>query len=211
MVPGYDPDDAAFQADPYAVYSTLRRSAPVQASRLGIWLVSRFDDVQSALRDPRLTSDPLAWELYPEVAEAVYGSDDSAVLGLQRAWMMLRDGADHRAPRRVLAGAISQPRIERALQHSHRVLVQAAHQLRERKGGDVMELLARQLPLAFVCELMNLDPVTGRECQLWFDDLLTTFGLRSLDASTLTRAEKAAENLNGYFGELCGAPWVSRR
>ena len=201
-MPGYDPDDVAFQANPYAVYSELRRSPPVQASRLGIWLVSRFDDVQGALRDPRLTSDPLAWDLYPEVAEAIYGCEDSPVLGLQRAWMMLRDGADHRLPRRMLAVAVSQSRVDSALQHCHRALVEAAHQLRDGGGGDVMEVLARRVPLAFVCHLMNLDPVGGRECQRWFDDLLITFGLRTVSSGILMRAERAAERLNDYFGEL---------
>ena len=200
-MPGYDPDDVAFQANPYAVYSALRRSPPIQASRLGIWLVSRFDNVQGALRDPRLTSDPLAWDLYPEVAEAIYGRDDSPVLGLQRAWMMMRDGTDHRLPRRVLAAAVSQSRVERALQHCHRALADAAQQLRESGGGDVM-VLARQVPLAFVCHLMNLDPGSSRECQQWFDDLLATFGLRTVSSGNLMRAERAAERLDDYFREL---------
>jgi cytochrome P450 len=201
-MPGYDPDDAAFQANPYAVYSLLRDSAPIQGGRLGIWLVSRFDDVQSALRDPRFTSDPLAWDLYPEVAEAIYGSDDSPILSLQRAWMMLRDGPDHRLPRRVLAGAASQSRVKCALRHAHRVLTEGAQQLRERMGGDAMELIARQVPLEFVCHLMNLDADGARECQLWFDDFLTTFGLRAVSPEGLVRAERAAERLDEYFGEL---------
>jgi cytochrome P450 len=201
-MPGYDPDDAAFQADPYAVYSMLRRSAPVQAGRLGIWLVSRFDDVQGALRDQRLTSDPLAWDLYPEVAEAIYGSEDSPVLSMQRAWMMLRDGEDHRLPRRTLAGVVSQSRVECALRHAQGVLIQAAQRLRERGGGDVMELLARRVPLAFVCHLMNIDSDSGAECQQWFDEFLLTFGPRTVSSSTLARAERAAEKLDDYFGGL---------
>ena len=43
--------------NPYPYYDELRVNAPVfWSERLGAWLLTRYDDVQAAFRDPRLIS-----------------------------------------------------------------------------------------------------------------------------------------------------------
>ena len=45
---------AALPADPYPVYTLLRREDPVHRMAPGLYLVTRYDDVRALLRDPRL-------------------------------------------------------------------------------------------------------------------------------------------------------------
>ena len=54
----YDPYDVAIDADPYPTYRRLRDEAPLYYNeRLDFWGLSRFDDVESALKDSsRLSS-----------------------------------------------------------------------------------------------------------------------------------------------------------
>lgn len=55
----FNPDALDFTADPYPTYTRLREEAPVYYwSEARAWIVSRFDDVASVLRDPRLAADP---------------------------------------------------------------------------------------------------------------------------------------------------------
>src|SRR5215813_14488677 len=58
----FDPFDPAFQSDPYPVYHWLRATEPVRWIELpipqipGIWLVTRYADVASVLRDERFSA-----------------------------------------------------------------------------------------------------------------------------------------------------------
>src|SRR5579871_2413798 len=58
----YDPFFSAHREDPYPVYAEMRRSAPVYwAERSKTWVIARYDDVMSVLKDTgRFSSDAMA-------------------------------------------------------------------------------------------------------------------------------------------------------
>ena len=45
----FDPIDPAFLRDPYPYFAHLRDNDPVHWSRLGFWVVTRFEDCRSTL------------------------------------------------------------------------------------------------------------------------------------------------------------------
>jgi cytochrome P450 len=53
--------DPGFKANPHPFYAQLQAEAPVYRARLpnrqDAWLLTRYDDVAAALRDPRLVKD----------------------------------------------------------------------------------------------------------------------------------------------------------
>jgi cytochrome P450 len=57
-----EPFSPAAQSDPYPTYAYLRTHQPVRRLTLpngqGLWLITRYDDIERALRDPRLVKDP---------------------------------------------------------------------------------------------------------------------------------------------------------
>jgi cytochrome P450 len=46
-----------FRQDPYPMYARMRREHPVYRSSRGIWYLTRYADVDAALRDVRLSKD----------------------------------------------------------------------------------------------------------------------------------------------------------
>jgi cytochrome P450 len=55
--------DPVIQADPSAFFGAMRRNDPVHYDeKLGMWLVSRHDDIVEVLRDPITYSDKLGYE-----------------------------------------------------------------------------------------------------------------------------------------------------
>src|SRR5438552_17905322 len=56
----FNPMDPEFIADPYPTYHRLRTEDPVHHSALGFWVLTRYEDVVAALRDPRLVKEPIA-------------------------------------------------------------------------------------------------------------------------------------------------------
>lgn len=53
----YNPFLPEVQANPYPYYAELRRTAPVyRVPGVGFWVVSRYDDVLSILKNPQVFS-----------------------------------------------------------------------------------------------------------------------------------------------------------
>lgn len=59
----FDPDQPDIRASPYAMYQRLQKDAPVSYNPKGFWFVARYDDVASALRDPRFSNRPAPFAL----------------------------------------------------------------------------------------------------------------------------------------------------
>ncbi len=49
----FNPFLPEIQADPYPFYRRLREHDPVHRTTMGFWVVTRYDDVEMVLRDPR--------------------------------------------------------------------------------------------------------------------------------------------------------------
>src|SRR5215217_7466630 len=59
--PDFDPLDPDYLADPYPYYARFRREAPVfHAPKIDFWVVSRYEDIVSIVKDPETfsTADP---------------------------------------------------------------------------------------------------------------------------------------------------------
>ena len=67
-------DSPRFKANPYPIYARLRTEAPVYRAKVAfwlpaIWIVTRYDDVVSVLKDPRFSKDYI--QAYPWIPPSV--------------------------------------------------------------------------------------------------------------------------------------------
>ncbi|MFI6325067.1 cytochrome P450 [Nonomuraea sp. NPDC050556] len=197
----YDPDDPELRTDPYLIYARLREQGP-QQDRLGVWILSRYSDVAAVLRSRHFTSDPYAWDLYPELAEAIYEDLECPLLVLQRTWLMLRDGEEHQAARRLFARALTAERVQHAAAYAGQVAYDHAAELTARGGGDFMSDVAVHVPVRTICHLLAMPYEDGVHCRGLMDKVLLTFGLSGTAAQTVREANEAAVELLGYFSEM---------
>ncbi len=101
----FDPILLEIRSNPYPHYKWLRRTSPVHfgvsgdRKRNGCWYVTRFHDVKSALRNPRLSSETLL-------------SNESALsdklFEATKHWMFMRDPPTHSRMRNLVAGQFMQ-------------------------------------------------------------------------------------------------------
>lgn len=56
----YNPFLPEYLENPYPMYQRLRAEDPVHRSALGFWVLSRYDDVVTVLRDPRFGREAIA-------------------------------------------------------------------------------------------------------------------------------------------------------
>ena len=102
----FNPMDPEFLADPYPMYHRLRTEDPVHHSPLGFWVLTRYEDVVAALRDPRLAKEAIA-----AFVAARFGMTVPPGLGLS---MLDRDPPDHTRLRSLVSKAFT-PRVVEVL------------------------------------------------------------------------------------------------
>ena len=101
--PVFNPRLPEFHANPYPFYQALREKDPIHQSPLGFWVLTRYDDVVTSLRDSRYGRDSFA-----PLIEAVYGPE-TAEGNLPRS-MLMRDPPDHTRLRSLVNKAFT-PRV----------------------------------------------------------------------------------------------------
>ena len=124
----FNPMDPAFVADPYPTYHRLRAEDPVHHSPLGFWVLTRYADVMTMLRDPRLTKEPIAAFVAARFGMAV----PPPGLGLS---MLDRDPPDHTRLRGLVSKAFT-PKALESLRPAHPADRGRSARRRGRQGPD---------------------------------------------------------------------------
>jgi hypothetical protein len=157
-------------ADPFPVYRRLRTEAPVHWSPShGGWLVTGYELVTRALKDPRFSArraEAMFERMPAEIREATRP--------LQRAfrlWMLMMDPPDHTRLRGLVGKAFA-PALVAALRPRIQALVDGA--LDRVVASGRMELirdLAQPIPAIVIAQLLGVDPADHLRFKQWSDDL----------------------------------------
>lgn len=193
-------------ADPFPVYARLRADDPVHWSeRAGGWVLTRYDDVSRALRDPRFSAvrSAMAFERLPaELREATRP--------LQRAftlWMLMMDPPDHTRLRGLVGKAFA-PALVAGLRPRVQALVDAAIDRVAASGRiDLIADLAGPIPVTVIAELLGVDPADAPRFKAWSDDL----ALMELGPRGFRQAQASMLALTAYLAEVVAARRVEPR
>ena len=98
--PAFSLTDPAFVRDPYPFYRMLREGAPVWKSPLGVWVLTRHEDIQRVLKDNSFVHDFDGEISDPRNRRALAEEPVFKSLGHS---MLLRDPPDHTRLRGLVA------------------------------------------------------------------------------------------------------------
>jgi cytochrome P450 len=200
----FNPMDPAFVADPYPTYRQLRAEDPVHHSPLGFWVLTRYDDVVAALRDPRLAKEAIA-----AFVAARFGQPVPAT-GLS---MLDRDPPDHTRLRSLVSKAFT-PRVVEALRPRVQQIVDGLlERAREIGSMDVIEEFAYPIPVNVICEMLGVPIEDHERFKGWSLDIAR--GLDSIllppDSEVPRRSIASRAALADYFRELIARRRASPR
>lgn len=203
---GFDPSDPAFLADPYPVYERMRELGPVlYYPARDLFLLTGFDEVNSALRDRRLGrayrhlhSDDAFGQEAPDPRWANFNASEQ--------WSLLNvEPPDHTRLRRLVTAVFTarsvaalRPQIE-ALAHAHLDAAVA--------GGGPVELIAdyaQPFSVAVICLLLGVPPVDGPRLLDWSHAIVKMYEFSASDAQRQA-ADDAARDFIDYVHELIAA------
>jgi len=146
----FNPYLPEFHADPYPFYHRLRAVAPVYQTPMGFWVLTRYDDVLTVLRDP-----PFGRDGFEQMLAAVYADDRAESSRLPRS-MLFRDPPDHTRLRALVSKAFTPRVIERMREHIQDIVHRLLGRVRDAKGMDVITDLAYPLPVTVICEMLGV-------------------------------------------------------
>ena len=179
--------------DPYPLYCRLRVESPVHQSPLGMWVLSRYDDVAMFLRDPRFGRRG-----FQEVIAARFGHP-----GFSHT-MLLQDPPDHTRLRTLVSKAFT-PRVVEGLRGQIQGMVDRLLDDMVARGGeaDLIADLAYPLPVSVISAMLGVPVADRGRFREWSFDLA-----RSIDAvvvsdpEIITRGNAAGLAFSEYFAEL---------
>ncbi|MEM8902069.1 MAG: cytochrome P450 [Actinomycetota bacterium] len=193
--------DAAID-DPYPLFAALRAEGPVVwLPKHRAWFLSTHDEVSTAFRDLRLSSDrltPLETRVDDRRRELLAGTFE-----LLRGWMVFHDPPDHERLRRPLSRTFTPKRIEALRPRVAEVVAELLAGLAAK--GDEADLIADfafPLPAIVIAELLGVPPEDRDRFKTWSELLAAiVFGASNRDDQAEQAAAGSAQFVE-YFGWL---------
>ena len=197
----FDPSDPSFRRNPYPRYRELRESDRLHRTPDGFWVLTRYEDVLAAVRDPRLSSHP---RHSPERMGRRGGEDSPPIPLLGDGTieiMLLADAPDHTRLRRLANKAFT-PRAVEALRPRVEELVEGMLDgAAERGSFDVMHDLAEPLPVMVICDLLGVPVEDQDQFKPWSSTIARMLD-PNVDADSLQQAIPAVMGFVQYFAGL---------
>ena len=156
--PRVDPFDPAFTANPYPIYAQLRSTAPVRRVTLpdgrSVWLVTRYDDVASVLKDERFVKD---WRNAPPPEQLAQVSPlPQEMTKLQIGNFLFVDPPDHERLRALVSKAFTPRLIEQMRGRVQEVADALLDTVQDRGEMDLIDDYAYPLPITVIAELLGV-------------------------------------------------------
>lgn len=191
-------------SDPYPYFAQLREQAPVHWNAYQrAWVVSRYEDVAAAFRDPRLSADRITPFL--EALPADRRAAAAPVLGPLSRWMVFEDPPAHTRLRSLVAPAFTARGVAALAERIRATTDELLDAFVRERHEDLLHHLAVPLPAIVIAELLGVPPSRRADFKSWSDELaLVVFG--AVDVSDrYARAISGLDGLNDLFTGLIGA------
>ncbi len=179
----------ALARDPYPWYAQLRSREPISwIEELGMWYVTRYEDVRSILMDERRFTTV---------------SENSLIFDTFGAQMLTSEGAEHERYRRPVqpyfgAGYIRKT-FEASIEASARALVA------DFAAGEVIDMrgaFAARLPVLTILKVFGMPPEAEGHFRKWYDSFEAALSNFKGAQEIRSAARANVEQCHAYFAQI---------
>lgn len=144
----------SFKANPFPFYARLRKDSPIYPTQVGnrkVWLVSRYDDVLSLLKDERFVKD----------RRNIIGASQKdpwapAFLKPLMHNMLDLDEPDHRRLKNLVHQAFTPKRIEHMRGRILEITESLLNHMEQQREMDLIRNFALPLPMTVITEILGI-------------------------------------------------------
>jgi cytochrome P450 len=189
--------EQSFLNDPYPTLAWLRAEAPVWWSKKeNYWLVSKYEDVKTVLRDQSYERQVQRWKHAPNPILISLLPHLKALSNVSNNWLMNLNPPAHTRVRSFVNKAFT-PSMVQSLRPKIEMI---ADGLLEQIGGDRFDLVldyAFPLPVAVIALMLGIPMTETKELRHWSTRLTAAAGRRSV--KLLMDAGQAVEEIHKFL------------
>ena len=197
----WNPLSAGMAQDPYPAYAAMRERDPVHRSLLAnAWLFTRHADVDAILRDHRrFSSDPRKGTLSPRQRKLLPPEDEFT--------MLFVDPPDHTRLRALVNKAFARRPVDALESRIRSILASLLDAIEDPADGfDLMEAVARPLPVIVIAEMLGVPPEDRARFGVW-----SAQRARLLEPTISMRERRAGDAAQEAFDDYFRAIVAERR
>ena len=173
--------DPEFRRNPHPYYHRLREEYPIREyPGLGEYLLTRWDDCERVLRDPKFSSNN-DHRIWPEGMEPGRLARSAGATDVKT--LLFLDPPDHTRIRGLVSKAFTPRTVEQLRPHITEICTQVLDQAADRGSLEIVGELGYQVPVTVICELLGV-PLDDRG----------SFGPLSSDASRLLDGDSLTDD-----------------
>ena len=183
--------------DPYPTYHRLRATHPVlRIPRLDAWIVTSYEAVNQALRNPQLSSDR-----FPRARKRLASRGLDALIDDRMRSMIHMDAPDHTRLRSLVNKAFTPKAVNSMEEHIQHLVDGLLDAVQAEGRMEVISDLAYPLPVMVIAKMLGVPPEDRDRFKQWSDDMSTLLGgdPGALPEEVLRRAIASREELVDYF------------
>jgi pimeloyl-[acyl-carrier protein] synthase len=191
--------DPAFRSDPYPFYQRVRETDPIHWNPPGFWLITRYADALTVLRDPRIG--------HPKVRTAEYTAhlyqqgQLSPIELLLGHWIISKNPPDHTRLRRLVSKAFTPSVIEGLRPQIQALADSLIDQVEGHETFDLMAEVAYLLPVMVIADLLGVPSADRKRFKQWSHDLVGVIDIAP-NIEAMQRGNAAIQKFIDYFRDL---------
>ncbi|HEU5471094.1 MAG TPA: cytochrome P450 [Actinophytocola sp.] len=175
-----------FAEDPYPTYGVMLEEQPlVWHDPMQSYIISRYEDVARAFREPVFTSDNYEWQLEP-----VHGGRT----------IVQMSGREHAVRRALVAPAFRGNELQRRfLPVIERNAAELIDGFRDAGRADLVADFARRFPINVIVDMLGLNRDDQPKFQRWYENVIAFLGNLSQDPDVAAAGLRTSAELTEYM------------
>ncbi|MEM1367790.1 MAG: cytochrome P450 [Cyanobacteria bacterium P01_H01_bin.15] len=173
--------DKTFQRDPYPIFTQLRSTDPIHRSLFQAWTITRYDDVQTLLRDDSLAAAEIPNGIaHKSVALEKKGQSAAELAESGSNFLFFMNPPNHGRLRSQVLPAFNNKTLQALVPYVEKIVAERLAELRPLGAVDIVTEFAEYIPSLAIGHLMGLPPEDRALIHSWattmsriFDPLLT--------------------------------------
>ena len=197
----YDILSNAFYDDPYPTLAAMRRDDPCWYDpRLGAYVLTRFNDIERTLQDPRFSAERVR-AFTRGAPEHLQAKIDVYVGELER-WLLFCDPPIHTRLRTRLTNAFG-PRFMPLIRESAaEAVTQAIADMAAHPAPDIIAHFAYPVPTQVLIRLLGIDAADIERFKQWTTDIFALIGAGVANEAAVEVGYRGVTELREYVLEL---------
>ncbi len=194
--------------NPYPIYSVIRTVRPVievpvpaNYAGPGMWMLTRYRDVHSALRDPRFSVERMRAPLMRDNLDRMPEFLRQSATGVRS--MLIMDPPDHTRVRKLVNKAFTRKRIAALRDHIEAIVRELADEAQAKGTFDLIHDVAEPLPAIVIAELLGVPVEDHRQFRQWSSAMIN--GFASPSAEMRATGSESARQIFDYLADIIAA------